>query len=139
MPRQALSGPAHGHLRELSLREVRLPLREVIAGRSVIEARVVEALVSRRTRIAESPVAALTPRELDVLREMAQGKSNSGIGEALFLSASAIEKHVNAIFGKLGLTAEPQVHRRVAAVVAFLRDGEVSLPAGGAVPPVTPG
>ena len=50
----------------------------------------IEALVSRRTRLAESPVAALTPCELDVLREMAQGKSNSGIGEALFLSASAM-------------------------------------------------
>jgi len=120
------------------LDELLRALREVVAGRSSIDARVVAALVSRRTRIAESPVAALTPRELDVLREMAQGKSNSGIGEALFLSASAIEKHVNAIFGKLGLTAEPQVHRRVSAVVAFLRDGEVSLPAGGAAPPVTP-
>jgi DNA-binding NarL/FixJ family response regulator len=98
-------------------------LREVVAGRSAIDARVIAALVSRRTRLVESPVADLTPRELDVLREMAQGKSNAGIGEALFLSASAIEKHVNSIFGKLGLAAEPQVHRRVAAVVTFLRDG----------------
>ena len=97
-------------------------LRETHAGRSVIDPRVVEALVGRRARVAESPLASLTPRELDVLREMAQGKSNAGIAGTLFLSESAIEKHVNAIFGKLGLAAEPALHRRVAAVVTFLRD-----------------
>ena len=82
----------------------------------------VEALVARRTRAADSPVADLTPRDLDVLREMAQGRSNSGIGRALSLSESAIEKHVASIFGKLGLAAEPEVHRRVSAVVTYLRD-----------------
>ena len=61
------------------------------------------------------------PRELDVLREMAQGKTNAGIEQALHLSASTVEKHVNSIFGKLGLAEEP-VHRRVAAVLAFLQD-----------------
>lgn len=104
------------------LDELLRALRDVVAGRSSIDARVVAALVSRRTRLAESPVADLSPRELNVLRQMAQGKSNAGIGEALFLSASAIEKHVNSIFGKLGLAAEPQVHHRVSAVVTFLRD-----------------
>lgn len=104
------------------LDELLRALRDVVAGRSSIDARVVAALVSRRTRLAESPVADLSPRELNVLRQMAQGKSNAGIGEALFLSASAIEKRVNSIFGKLGLAAEPQVHRRVSAVVTFLRD-----------------
>lgn len=97
-------------------------LRATIEGRSSIDPAVVEALVARRARAADSPVADLTPRELDVLREMAQGRSNAGIGDALSLSESAIEKHVAAIFGKLGLAAEPQVHRRVSAVVTYLRD-----------------
>ena len=88
----------------------------------MIDSEVVEALVASRARIAESPVSRLTPRELDVLREMAQGKANAGAAQALFLSESAIEKHVNSIFGKLGLSQEPQLHRRVAAVLAYLRD-----------------
>ena len=83
---------------------------------------VVEALVARRVRVADSPIATLTPRELDVLREMAQGRSNGGIGQALSLSESAIEKHVAAIFGKLGLAVEPQVHRRVGRGRTYLRD-----------------
>ncbi|WP_238412655.1 response regulator transcription factor [Saccharothrix deserti] len=74
--------------------------------------------MSRRTRTARSPLATLTSRELDVLREMARGKTNAGIEQALYLSASTVEKHVNAIFGKLGLAEEP-AHRRVAAVRAF--------------------
>jgi DNA-binding NarL/FixJ family response regulator len=98
-------------------------LREVVAGRSVIDPRIVEALVGRRARVAESGIAQLTPRELDVLREMAQGRSNGGIAEALHLSESAIEKHAGAIFIKLGLAAEPLVHRRVSAVLRFMRDG----------------
>lgn len=106
------------------LGELLRALQETVAGRSVIDPRVVAALVARRRRLAESPVAQLTPRELDVLREMAQGKSNAGIADALVLSGSAIEKHVASIFGKLGLASEPQVHRRVQAVLTFLRDGE---------------
>jgi DNA-binding NarL/FixJ family response regulator len=82
----------------------------------------VEALVSRRTRMAESPIARLTSREVDVLRGMAQGRSNAAIAESLFLSASAVEKHVSSIFAKLGLTEERHVHRRVAAVLAFLEE-----------------
>jgi DNA-binding NarL/FixJ family response regulator len=89
-------------------------LREVARGGSVIDPVVVEGLVGRRTRAARSPLAALTTRELDVLREMAQGKTNAGIEQALHLSSSTVEKHVNSIFGKLGLGEEP-VHRRVAA------------------------
>jgi DNA-binding NarL/FixJ family response regulator len=106
------------------LTELLRALQETVAGRSVIDSRVVAALVARRTRLSESPVAHLTARELDVLREMAQGKSNSGIADALVLSSSAIEKHVASIFGKLGLAAEPQVHRRVRAVLAYLRTGD---------------
>jgi DNA-binding NarL/FixJ family response regulator len=96
-------------------------LHEVLAGRSVIDPEVVETLVSRRARVAESPLSSLSPRELDVLREMAQGKTNANIAESLVLSQSAIEKHINSIFAKLGLSAEPKLHRRVAAVLAFLR------------------
>ena len=97
-------------------------LRETIAGRSVIDPVVVEALLARRGRQAHSPLATLTPRETDVLREMAQGKTNAGVADSLSVSESAVEKYGNAIFSKLGLSEEPQVHRRVAAVLAFLRD-----------------
>jgi DNA-binding NarL/FixJ family response regulator len=103
-------------------------LREVAAGGSVIDPQVVEALVTRRARLRESPLARLTPRELDVLREMAQGRGNAGIAQALFLSESSVEKHVNAIFAKLGLASEQQVHRRVAAVLTFLRDAGLRTP-----------
>jgi DNA-binding NarL/FixJ family response regulator len=99
-------------------------LRETIAGRSVIDPIVVEALLARRARQAHSPLATLTPRETDVLREMAQGKTNAAVAESLSISESAVEKYGNAIFSKLGLTEEPQVHRRVAAVLAFLRDSQ---------------
>src|SRR5207253_841120 len=82
----------------------------------------VELLVAHRARAADSPVSRLSPRELEVLREMAQGKTNGAIGAALVLSESAVEKHVNAIFSKLGLSEEPHIHRRVAAVLTYLRD-----------------
>jgi DNA-binding NarL/FixJ family response regulator len=96
-------------------------LRETSRGGSVIDSLLVEALVGRRRAEARSPLAELTPRELDVLRLMAEGRSNAGIAEGLTLSESSIEKHVSAIFSKLGLSEEPQLHRRVAAVVTFLR------------------
>jgi DNA-binding NarL/FixJ family response regulator len=104
------------------LDELLRALREVVAGRSVIDPRVVEVLISHRARLAQSPISLLTPRELDVLRQMAEGKTNRAIAEALMLSESAVEKHSNAIFGKFGLNEEPQVHRRVAAVLTYLRD-----------------
>jgi DNA-binding NarL/FixJ family response regulator len=94
-------------------------LREVSTGGSVIDPVVIDALVARRARTS-SPLATLTARELDVLREMAQGRTNAGIEEQLRLSSSTVEKHVNAIFTKLQLTDAP-VHRRVAAVLAFLK------------------
>lgn len=97
-------------------------IRETIAGRSVIDPVVVEALLARRGRLAHSPLATLTPRETDVIREMAAGKTNAAIAESLSVSESAVEKYANAVFSKLGLTEEPQVHRRVAAVLAFLRE-----------------
>jgi DNA-binding NarL/FixJ family response regulator len=97
-------------------------LREVVDGGSVVDPQVVEALVTRRARIVESALAQLTPRELDVLREMAQGRANAAIAQALSLSESAVGKHVNSIFAKLGLSSEVQLHRRVAAVLTYLRD-----------------
>jgi DNA-binding NarL/FixJ family response regulator len=108
-------------------------LRAVIAGGSVIDPQVVEALVARRARLRESPLARMTPRELDVLREMAQGRGNAGIAARLSVSESSVEKYVNSIFAKLGLTpesltAETQVHRRVAAVLTFLRDAGLTTP-----------
>jgi DNA-binding NarL/FixJ family response regulator len=96
-------------------------LREVSSGGSVIDPKVVEGLLARRARTTHHAAASLTPRELDVLREMAHGRSNAGIARSLVLSQSAVEKHVNAIFSKLGLTEAQDTHRRVAAVLAFLR------------------
>jgi DNA-binding NarL/FixJ family response regulator len=104
------------------LQQLLAALREVTSGGSVIDPQVVDALVSRRARLRESPLARLTPRELDVLREMAQGRGNAGIAAELSLSESSVEKYVNAIFAKLDLASEQLVHRRVAAVLAFLRD-----------------
>jgi DNA-binding NarL/FixJ family response regulator len=103
-------------------------LREVVSGGSVIDPQVVEALVTRRARLRDSPLARLTARELDVLREMAKGRGNAGIARELSLSESSVEKHVNAIFAKLDLATEQLVHRRVAAVLTFLRDAGLRRP-----------
>jgi DNA-binding NarL/FixJ family response regulator len=110
------------------LRQLLSALREAARGGSVIDPLVVDALVTRRARLRESPLARLTPRELDVLREMAQGRGNAGIAQELSLSESSVEKHVNAIFAKLDLASEQQVHRRVAAVLTFLRDASLHSP-----------
>jgi DNA-binding NarL/FixJ family response regulator len=96
-------------------------LRETHRGGSVIDPVLVDALVGRHELQRASGLADLTDRELDVLRAMAQGLSNAAVARALFLSESSIEKHVSAIFAKLDLAEEPRVHRRVAAVVAYLR------------------
>lgn len=103
------------------LEELLRALQETVAGRSVIDAAVVEALLAQRRRMAESSLAELTPREFDVLREMAEGRTNAAIAERLSVSESAVEKYANGIFSKLGVSEEKQVHRRVAAVLAFLR------------------
>jgi DNA-binding NarL/FixJ family response regulator len=110
------------------LQQLLAALREVTNGGSVIDPQVVDALVSRRARLRESPLARLTPRELDVLREMAQGRGNAGIAAELSLSESSVEKYVNAIFAKLDLASEQLVHRRVAAVLTFLRDAGLRSP-----------
>ncbi len=103
------------------LDEVLRALREVVAGRSVVDARIVEVLL--RGRVGGSPLDRLTPRELEVLGQMAQGRSNRSIATALGLSESTVEKHINATFIKLGLGSETAVHRRVAAVLAYLQHG----------------
>src|SRR2546423_2045859 len=95
-------------------------LTEVAKGGSVLDSKVVEALVARRDRVARSPVARLTDREREVLSQMAQGKNNASIAASLFLTERAVEKHINSGFHKLGLSAETDVHRRVMAVLALL-------------------
>jgi DNA-binding NarL/FixJ family response regulator len=84
--------------------------------------------VQERAHLRDSPLVRLTPRELGVLREMAQGRANAGIAQNLSLSESSVEKQVNAIFAKLDLTSEHLVHRRVAAVLTFLRDAGLRPP-----------
>ena len=97
-------------------------IREVKRGGSVIDPKVVEGLVIARARAKESPLARLTPREREIMAEMAQGKNNAAIAAALSLSERAVEKHINSIFSKLGLTQEIDAHRRVKAVLLFLSD-----------------
>ena len=106
------------------LDEVVRALNEVSKGGSVLDPKVVEALVSAKEKLAHSPLATVTERERDVLEQMAQGKNNASIAKALFLTERAVEKHINSLFHKLGLTQEPDVHRRVMAVLAFLRERE---------------
>jgi DNA-binding NarL/FixJ family response regulator len=111
------------------LDELLRALREVTSGGSVIDPLVVEGLLARRQQFAGSLLDTLTDREREVLGEMAQGKSNAAISEALFVSQSAVEKHINSIFAKLALSPDDgEHHRRVAAVLAFLRNYEVGEP-----------
>jgi DNA-binding NarL/FixJ family response regulator len=110
--------------RVADLDELVRALNEVARGGSVLDPKVVEALVARKDRVAHSPLAQLTEREREVLGQMAQGKNNAAIARSLFLTERAVEKHINSLFHKLGLTEETEVHRRVMAVLAFLRDTE---------------
>ncbi len=96
-------------------------IREVAAGGSVVDPKVVESLLASRTR-RQSALDQLTPREREVLSEIAQGKSNAAVAKSLFLSVRAVEKHINSLFSKLGLTEEADVHRRVKAVLLYLSD-----------------
>jgi DNA-binding NarL/FixJ family response regulator len=98
-------------------------IRAVAGGGSVIDPKVVEALVAEKARGEESPLAQLTPRERDVLREMAEGKNNAAIAAALVLTERSVEKVIHSIFLKLGLAWEPAVHKRVKAVILYLAEG----------------
>jgi DNA-binding NarL/FixJ family response regulator len=95
-------------------------IRAVAAGGSVIDPMVVDQLVRSRADDLQLGLASLTPRELEILAEMAQGKSNSAIAAALFVTERAVEKHTNSIFAKLGLSEERDVNRRVKAVLVYL-------------------
>jgi len=97
-------------------------IREVADGGSVVDPKVVEALVAGRSRAKESPLRFLTPREREVLDQIAQGKNNAAVAASLYLSERAVEKHINSLFAKLGLGDEPDVHRRVKAVLLYLAD-----------------
>jgi DNA-binding NarL/FixJ family response regulator len=93
-------------------------VKRVAEGGSALDPTVVSQLVGRRRR--DDPVSELTPRETEVLELMAEGRSNQAIGERLFITPRAVEKHVTSIFGKLGLAAAAEDHRRVLAVLAYL-------------------
>jgi DNA-binding NarL/FixJ family response regulator len=97
-------------------------IRQVAQGGSVIDPKVVEALVAARSRAAQSPLARLTPREREVLALLAEGRSNAAVAEGLVLSERAVEKHINSIFAKLDLPEARDAHRRVKAVLLFLAE-----------------
>ena len=113
-------------------------IETVAEGGSVIDPRVVDLLVAARSRGVTSPLATLTPREREVLSQVAQGKSNSAIAASLVLTKRAVEKHTNSIFLKLGLTNSEDVSKRVKASLLFLAEegdvqpgGSPGEPAGG--------
>jgi DNA-binding NarL/FixJ family response regulator len=94
----------------------------VAGGGSMIDPKIVERLVETRSRVERSPLNELTDREREVLSEIAQGKSNSAIAESLFLTKRAVEKHINAIFMKLGLADAHDVSKRVKAALMMLAE-----------------
>jgi DNA-binding NarL/FixJ family response regulator len=94
----------------------------VARGGSLIDPKVVEVLVAAKERAEHSTLSELTPREREVLEEIAQGKSNTAIAESLVLTKRAVEKHINSIFMKLGLAASDDVSKRVKAALLFLAE-----------------
>jgi DNA-binding NarL/FixJ family response regulator len=97
-------------------------IESVAQGGSVIDAKVVEALIAARARAEHSPLNELTPRELEILTFVARGHSNQAIADELVLTKRAVEKHINAIFLKLGLTDAADVSRRVKAALIYLSE-----------------
>jgi DNA-binding NarL/FixJ family response regulator len=108
--------------------ELAQAIRVVAAGGSVIDPLVVDELVRARTSRKSSDLEWLTPRESEILAEMAQGKSNNAIAETLGISERAVEKHSNAIFSKLGLSEERDANRRVKAVLVYLSEHDGGMP-----------
>ena len=107
--------------------ELTRAIHAVAAGGSVIDAKIVEVLVAAQARSKNSPLGEMTPRELDVLAGVAEGKSNAAIAADLVLTKRAVEKHINAIFLKLDLTYSPeadQMSKRVKAALIFLAEAE---------------
>ncbi len=95
---------------------------DVARGGSVIDPKIVEVLVDSRARAERSPLAELTPREMDVLAELAEGRTNAAIAESLVLTKRAVEKHINSIFIKLGLAGSEDISKRVKATLLFLAE-----------------
>jgi DNA-binding NarL/FixJ family response regulator len=115
--------------RVADVHELLAAIRDVAEGGSVIDLKVVESLVSATSRRRATELDRLTPRETEILQEMATGKNNAAIAATLILSERAVEKHTNSIFSKLGLTEEPNLNRRVKAVLMYLAErdpGEAS-------------
>jgi DNA-binding NarL/FixJ family response regulator len=110
--------------RVASVDELAHAIRAVSEGGSVIDPQVVDELVRSRSHQQASSLDELTPRESQILAEMAQGKNNAAIAATLTVSERAVEKHTNSIFMKLGLSEEKDVNRRVKAVLLFLSRGE---------------
>lgn len=108
--------------RVTELEQLEGAVRAVADGGSVIDPKVVEALVAEKARGEESPLTQLTPRERDVLRAMAEGQNNAAIAQGLFLTERSVEKVIHSIFLKLGLTWEAAVHKRVKAVILYLAE-----------------
>ena len=106
--------------RVASVDELARAIRTVAGGGSVIDHTVVDELVRARSAERSSGMTQLTARESQILAEMAQGKSNSAIAAALYVTERAVEKHTNSIFAKLGLSEEKDVNRRVKAVLVYL-------------------
>jgi len=100
----------------------------VASGGSVVDPSVVEVLIEGRARAAGSPLTALTPREREILAEIAEGKSNAAIAESFVLTKRAVEKHVNSIFAKLDLRGSENVSRRVKAALMFLASQDRLVP-----------
>jgi DNA-binding NarL/FixJ family response regulator len=109
--------------------ELLAAIRAVASGGSMIDPKIVEGLVAARARADHSPLNQLTPREREVLGEIAQGKSNAAIGESLFLTKRAVEKHINSIFLKLGLADSEEVSKRVKAALLLLAEEAGETPA----------
>jgi DNA-binding NarL/FixJ family response regulator len=106
--------------------ELTTAIHAVATGGSMIDPKIVEGLVAARGRAEHSPLNELTARELEVLSQIAQGKSNPAIADSLFLTKRAVEKHINAIFLKLGLADEHDISKRVKAALMFLSESRTS-------------
>lgn len=105
------------------LRELRRAIEAVHAGGTVLDPLVVDALVTARRQKRSSLLDRLTPREIEVLSHIAEGRTNAAIADELALSERAVQKHINALFPKLGLLPEDtEVHRRVRAVLLYLSE-----------------
>jgi DNA-binding NarL/FixJ family response regulator len=100
--------------------ELAQAVRAVAAGGSVIDPAVVESLIRAQGRPASSPVSRLSPRELEVLEQMALGHTNAVIADQLFLTVRGVERHINSVFAKLDLSEDDQSHHRVRAVLLYL-------------------